>query len=166
MKLIKKIEPLAARAVVSKTRVAAYCRVSTGMDGQLVSLETQRSHYEELISSNPEWIFAGIYYDEGITGTSKEKRPALMQMIADCEAGKIDRVLTKSLSRFARNTTDCLELVRKLLGLGVTIYFEKENLDTGTMESELLLSIMSSLAESESESSSGRRGPRRNEKTV
>ena len=154
MKLIKKIEPVVARAVVSKTRVAAYCRVSTGMDGQLVSLETQRSHYEELISSNPEWIFAGIYYDEGITGTSKEKRPALMQMVADCEAGRIDRVLTKSLSRFARNTTDCLELVRKLLGLGVTIYFEKENLDTGTMESELLLSIMSSLAESESVSTS------------
>lgn len=154
MKLIRKIEPVAASAAISKTRVAAYCRVSTGMDGQLVSLETQRSHYEELISSNPDWVFAGIYYDEGITGTSKEKRPALMQMVADCEAGKIDRVLTKSLSRFARNTTDCLELVRKLLGLGVTIFFEKENLDTGTMESELLLSIMSSLAESESVSTS------------
>lgn len=154
MKLITKIEPVAARAVVSKTRVAAYCRVSTGMEGQLVSLETQRSHYEELISSNPDWVFAGIYYDEGITGTSKEKRPALMQMVADCEAGRIDRVLTKSLSRFARNTADCLELVRKLLDLGVTIFFEKENLDTGAMESELLLSIMSSLAESESVSTS------------
>ena len=154
MKVITKIEPVAARTVAPETRVAAYCRVSTGMDGQLVSLETQRSHYEELISSNPDWVFAGIYYDEGITGTSKEKRPALMEMVADCEAGKIDRVLTKSLSRFARNTTDCLELVRKLLDLGVTIYFEKENLDTRTMESELLLSIMSSLAESESVSTS------------
>ena len=150
MKLIKKIEPVATRAAASKTRVAAYCRVSTEMEGQLVSLETQRNHYEELISSNPDWVFAGIYYDEGITGTSKEKRPALMQMVTDCEAGKIDLILTKSLSRFARNTTDCLELVRKLFDLGVTIYFEKENLDTGTMESELLLSIMSSLAESES----------------
>ena len=150
MKTITMIKPASGRTTAAKTRVAAYCRVSTGMDDQLVSLETQKSHYEDLISSNPEWEFAGLYYDEGISGTSKEKRPALMQMIADCEAGKIDRILTKSLSRFARNTTDCLELVRKLLGLGIPIYFEKENLDTGSMESELLLSIMSSLAESES----------------
>ena len=150
MKKITRIEATAAAPVMGKTRVAAYCRVSTGEDGQLVSLEMQKSHYEEFITSNPDWAFAGLYYDEGISGTSKEKRPALMQMISDCEAGKIDRILVKSLSRFARNTTDCLELTRKLLGLGVTIYFEKENLDTGSMESELLLSIMSSLAESES----------------
>ena len=150
MKKITRIEVTAAAPVMGKTRVAAYCRVSTGEDGQLVSLETQKSHYEEFITSNPDWAFAGLYYDEGISGTSKEKRPALLRMIADCEAGKIDRILVKSLSRFARNTTDCLELTRKLLGLGVTIYFEKENLDTGSMESELLLSIMSSLAESES----------------
>jgi len=139
-----------SRPTAAKIRVAAYCRVSTGMEDQLVSLETQKNHYENLIGSNPEWEYAGLYYDEGISGTSKERRPALLQMIADCEAGKIDRVMTKSLSRFARNTTDCLELVRKLLDLGITIFFEKENLDTGTMESELLLSIMSSLAESES----------------
>ena len=150
MKKITKIEPSSARPTAAKTRVAAYCRVSTGMDDQLVSLETQKNHYKELIGSNPEWVYAGLYYDEGISGTSKEKRPALQRMIADCEQGLVDRVLTKSLSRFARNTTDCLELVRKLLDLGVTIYFEKENLDTGSMESELLLSIMSSLAESES----------------
>ena len=150
MKKITIIEPAEARAITAKTRVAAYCRVSTGMDDQLVSLETQKGHYENLIGSNPEWEYAGLYYDEGISGTSKEKRPALMRMVADCEAGKIDRIMTKSLSRFARNTTDCLELVRKLLDLGITIYFEKENLDTGSMESELLLSIMSSLAESES----------------
>ena len=150
MKSITKIEPAAARPSKDKTRVAAYCRVSTGMDDQLVSLETQKSHYEDLIGSNPDWVFAGLYYDEGISGTSKEKRPALQRLIADCEAGRIDRILTKSLSRFARNTTDCLELTRKLLDLGITIFFEKENLDTGSMESELLLSIMSSLAESES----------------
>ena len=150
MKKITIIEPAEARAITAKTRVAAYCRVSTGIDDQLVSLETQKSHYENLIGSNPEWEYAGLYYDEGISGTSKEKRPALLQMIADCEAGKIDRIMTKSLSRFARNTTDCLELTRKLLALGITIYFEKENLDTGSMESELLLSIMSSLSESES----------------
>ena len=150
MKKITKIEPSSARPTAAKTRVAAYCRVSTGMDDQLVSLETQKNHYKELIGSNPEWVYAGLYYDEGISGTSKEKRPALQRMIADCEKGLIDRIMTKSLSRFARNTTDCLELVRKLLDLGITIYFEKENLDTGSMESELLLSIMSSLAESES----------------
>ena len=154
MKKITKIEPSAARPTAARIRVAAYCRVSTGMDDQLVSLETQKTHYEELISGNPDWEYAGLYYDEGISGTSKEKRPALLRMIADCEAGKIDRIMTKSLSRFARNTTDCLELTRKLLDLGVTIFFEKENLDTGSMESELLLSIMSSLAESESVSMS------------
>ena len=150
MKTIAAIEPSLRRAAAAKTRVAAYCRVSTGTDDQLVSLETQKSHYEEFINNNPDWEYAGIYYDEGITGTNKEKRPALLRMIADCENGKIDRVITKSISRFARNTADCLELTRKLLDLGVPIFFEKENIDTGSMESELLLSIMSSLAENES----------------
>ncbi len=150
MKKITIIEPSVATQVMKKRRVAAYCRVSTGMDDQLVSLETQKEHYESYISSNPEWEYVGLYYDEGISGTKKEKRPALLQMIADCEDGKIDYIVTKSLSRFARNTTDCLEMVRKLLELGISVYFEKENLDTGSMESELLLSIMSSLAESES----------------
>ncbi len=137
-------------AGMKKRRVAAYCRVSTGMDDQLVSLEVQKAHYEEYISGNPEWEYAGIYYDEGITGTKKEKRPALMRMVADCEDGKIDYIVTKSLSRFARNITDCLELVRKLLGLGIPVFFEKENIDTGSMRSELLLTIMGSLAEGES----------------
>lgn len=150
MKKITKIEPAAATKKNKKRRVAAYCRVSTGMDDQLVSLETQKAHYEDYISANPDWEYAGLYYDEGITGTKKEVRPALLKMIEDCEDGKIDYIVTKSLSRFARNTTDCLELVRKLLELGIAVYFEKENLDTGSMESELLLSIMSSLAESES----------------
>ena len=150
MKKITKIEPSGGRASQQKLRVAAYCRVSTDMDEQIGSLETQNTHYEALINANPEWEFAGLYYDEGITGTKKEVRPALMKMIADCEEGKIQRILTKSLSRFSRNTADCLELVRKLLQIGVTIYFEKENIDTGEMESELLLTVMSSLAESES----------------
>lgn len=150
MKAITKIEPSRALMVQKKKRVAAYCRVSTGMDAQIVSLETQKSHYEDYINANPEWEFAGLYYDEGISGTKKESRPALLQMITDCEDGKVDYIVTKSLSRFARNTTDCLELVRKLQNLGIPIYFEKENLDTGSMESEFLLSIMSSLAESES----------------
>lgn len=135
---------------VKKTRVAAYCRVSTGSDEQLLSLETQKDHYERYIKAHPDWEYAGLYYDQGITGTKKDKRPALMQMVADCEDGRIDRIITKSISRFCRNTTDCLELVRKLLGLGIPIYFEKEDMDTGSMESELMLSILSSLAENES----------------
>ena len=149
MKKITKIESVTTHQK-KKLRVAAYCRVSTGSDEQLVSLEAQKTHYEEYITSNPEWEFAGIYYDEGITGTKKEKRPSLNRMIQDCEDGKIDFIVTKSLSRFARNTTDCLELVRRLLELHIPVYFEKENLNTGSMESELLLSVMSSLAESES----------------
>lgn len=137
MKKITTIRPSAIKKMLNRKRVAAYCRVSTGSEEQLVSLENQKAHYEEYIVSNPEWEFAGLYYDEGITGRKKEKRPALMQMIQDCEAGLIDVVLTKSLSRFARNTTDCLELVRILQNLGVQIYFEKENLNTGKMESFL-----------------------------
>jgi DNA invertase Pin-like site-specific DNA recombinase len=133
-----------------KLRVAAYCRVSTDSDEQLVSLETQMKHYESYIKANPDWEFVGLYYDEGITGTKKEKRPELLRMISDCENKKIDFIVTKSISRFARNTTDCLELVRKLIDLGIFIYFEKENINTGSMESELMLSILSGLAESES----------------
>ena len=133
-----------------KLRVAAYCRVSTDNEDQLVSLDTQIKHYESYINANPDWEFAGLYYDEGITGTKKEKRPELLRMISDCKNKKIDFIVTKSISRFARNTTDCLELVRKLLDLGIYIYFEKENINTGSMESELMLSILSGLAESES----------------
>lgn len=133
-----------------KLRVAAYCRVSTDNEAQLVSLDTQIKHYESYINANPDWEFAGLYYDEGITGTKKEKRPELLRMISDCKNKKIDFIVTKSISRFARNTTDCLELVRKLLDLGIYIYFEKENINTGSMESELMLSILSGLAESES----------------
>ena len=151
---MKKVTKIAENAVSltehAKLRVAAYCRVSTDSEEQLESLDTQIKHYESYINANPEWEFAGLYYDEGITGTKKEKRPELLRMIADCENRKIDLIVTKSISRFARNTTDCLELVRKLLDLNVFIYFEKENINTGSMESELMLSILSGLAESES----------------
>ena len=151
MKKVTKIsgnEP--SQAKKKKLRVAAYCRVSTDSDAQLESLEAQKSHYESYISGREDWEFAGLYFDEGITGTKKERRPELNRMIADCEAKKIDFVITKSISRFARNTTDCLEMVRKLLALGIPIYFEKENLNTSAMESELFLSILSSMAEGES----------------
>lgn len=154
VRTVTKIEPSVDRAVKKKLRVAAYCRVSTPSEAQLMSLEAQKEHYEEYITSNDDWEYAGIYYDEGISGTSKNKRHALQQMIKDCEDGKIDLILTKSLSRFARNVTDSLELTRKLTSLGVSILFEKEDINTGAMESELLLSIMSSVAESESVSNS------------
>lgn len=151
MKKVTKIEGAAnPKVTLQKIRVAAYCRVSTDTDAQLESLETQKSHYESYIRLHSDWTFAGLYYDEGITGTKKDKRPELMRMISDCEAGKIDYIVTKSISRFSRNTTDCLELVRKLLKLHVPIYFEKENINTGTMESELFLSLLSSMAENES----------------
>ena len=132
MKKITKIDEL-QKTLYSKTklRVAAYARVSTDSDEQLVSLKAQREHYENYIKSNPEWEFAGLYYDEGLSGTKKEKRPELLRMIRYCENDRIDFIITKSISRFARNTTDCLELVRHLIDIDVFIYFEKENLNTG-----------------------------------
>lgn len=151
---MKKITKIAKNseniAINKKLRVAAYCRVSTDSAEQLVSLETQKLHYETYIKANPTWEFVGIYYDEGISGTKKENRSELLRLISDCEQKKVDFIVTKSISRFARNTTDCLELVRKLVDIGVFIYFEKENLNTKSMESELMLSILSGLAESES----------------
>lgn len=153
MKKITLIAPNTANTIEQpKLRVAAYARVSTDSEDQLVSLETQKSHYESTIKVNPAWEFAGLYYDEGITGTKKEKRPELLRMIKDCEKHNIDLIMTKSISRFARNTMDCLELVRKLTKLGISVYFESENINTGSMESELMLSILSGLAEGESAS--------------
>lgn len=149
MKKITKIEPV-AKDNKPKLRVAAYARVSTNNAEQLSSLETQKSHYEELILKNVEWTFAGLYFDEGLTGTSKDKRLGLQSLIKDCEMHKIDLILTKSISRFARNTMDCLEVVRKLSNLGIFIIFEKENINTQTMDGEVRLSILSSLAENES----------------
>ena len=150
MKKITKIECI--KAIPTRMRVAAYARVSTGSDEQLQSLETPKEHYENYIKAHPDMEFAGLYYDEGISGTKVEKREGLLKLLADCESGKIDRVITKSISRFSRNTTDCLEMVRNLTKLGVHLYFEKENIDTAHMSSELMLSILSSIAESESRS--------------
>lgn len=150
MKKITVIE--ASKQVRKETRVAAYARVSTSSDGQLTSLEAQMSYYEKYIKAHSGWTFAGIYYDEGISGTKADKRTGLQNLIKACEQGKIDFIIVKSISRFSRNTVDSLEIVRKLCGLGVHLFFEKENINTGNMESELLLSILSSLAESESRS--------------
>ena len=133
-------------------KVAVYCRVSTNRDAQLTSLDNQKAHYERLAAAMDNWELTDFYYEKGISGTKKETRPELQRMIRDCEHGKIDLILTKSISRFARNTTDCLELVRRLGALGINIYFEKENINTGDEESELILSILASLAEEESHS--------------
>lgn len=153
MKKITKIEA-AGKRENRKLRVAAYARVSTGSDEQLMSLEAQKEHYEEYIRANSKWEYAGLYYDEGISGTKMARREGLLRMLADCEAGKIDYIIVKSISRFSRNTLESVETVRKLCGMGIYIYFEKENIDTGKMEGELLLSILSSLAENESRSTS------------
>lgn len=151
MKKITKIEANKTDSLIKpKLRVAAYCRVSTSSDEQLVSLQAQKNHYETYIKANPQWEFVGLYYDEGSSGTKKENRSELLRMISDCENRKIDLIITKSISRFARNTMDCLEMIRKLIDIDVHIFFEKENINTGSMESELMLSILSGLAESES----------------
>ena len=150
MRKITTLDMTTFSVVKPKQKVAAYIRVSTSNEDQLISLEAQRQHYKTLIENNDEWQLVDIYSDEGITGTKKDRRSGLLRLISDCEKGKIDFILTKSISRFARNTIDCLELVRKLMDLGVHIYFEKENINTNSMESELMLSILSSLAENES----------------
>ena len=133
-------------------KVAVYCRVSTGRDAQLTSLDNQKAHYERIIAAMGSWELTDYYYEKGVSGTKKETRPELQRMLRDCEIGKIDLILTKSISHFARNTTDCLELVRRLNALGVGLYFEKENINTNDEESELILSILASLAEEESHS--------------
>lgn len=135
-----------------KLRVAAYCRVSTDSDEQAGSYEVQVQHYTDYIKRNREWELAGIYTDDGISGTNTKKREGFMEMIDDCMVGKIDMVLTKSISRFARNTIDCLKYVRMLKEKNIAIIFEKENINTLEASGELLLTIMASLAQQESQS--------------
>lgn len=135
-------------------RVAAYCRVSTDSEEQLTSYTTQKKVYTEMIAARPDWELAGIYADEGISGTRADKRPQFQKMIKDCFAGKIDYIVTKSVSRFARNTVDCLEHVRILKNRGIGIFFEEQNIDTLSIDSELYLVIYAGFAQSESESMS------------
>lgn len=137
---------------IRRLRVAAYCRVSTDEEEQESSYNIQIDYYTDLIQNNPEWIFVGVYADEGITGTSTKKRDDFNRLIRDCMAGRIDLIITKSISRFARNTLDCLVYVRKLKEIGVAVYFEKENLNTMDENSEMVLTILSSLAQEESRS--------------
>ena len=135
-------------------RVAAYCRVSTDSEEQLTSYTTQKKVYTEMIAARPDWELAGIYADEGISGTRADKRPQFQKMIKDCFAGKIDYIVTKSVSRFARNTVDCLEHVRILKNRGIGIFFEEQNNETLNIDSELYLVIYAGFAQSESESMS------------
>ena len=135
-----------------QTRVAAYCRVSTDSEEQLNSYENQKHIYTEMIAAKKEWSFAGLYADEGISGTQAKKRPAFQKMIDDCYAGKIDYIITKSVSRFARNTVDCLDYVHILKERGIGIFFEEQNIDTLKTDSELQLIIYAGFAQAESES--------------
>ena len=141
--------------VARKLRVAAYARVSSSSEDQLNSYRVQNQYYSELISGNPDWEMVDIYADEGITGTSVEKREDFQRMMQDCRKGKIDRILVKSISRFARNTKDCLAAVRELKELGISVLFEEQGIDTARMSSEMVTAVMASLAQKGSESISG-----------
>lgn len=137
---------------VDRIRVAAYCRVSTDDDEQLGSFASQKAYYEEKILQNKEWVMAGIFADEAITGTKVDKREGFQEMIRKCQRGEIDLILTKSISRFSRNTQDTIKYVRMLRDKNIAVYFEKENINTLAMQGEMLLTILSSLAQSEVES--------------
>jgi len=135
---------------LQKMVVAAYARVSTEKEEQEDSFERQVAHYTTLIQSKREWKFGGIYADPGISGTRAEKRPDFLRMIEDCRAGKINKILVKSISRFARNTVDALNYIRELKDLGISVYFENENIDTLTPGGEVLITILAAMAEQES----------------
>ncbi len=137
---------------IAKRKTAAYARVSTDSDEQFTSYEAQVDYYTKMINNNPQWDFVKVYTDEGISGLSTKKRDGFNEMIKDALSGKIDLIITKSVSRFARNTVDSLVTIRKLKDKGCECYFEKENIFTFDGKGELLISIMSSLAQEESRS--------------
>ena len=166
-----KPEVASRQAVQRQLRVAAYCRVSTDDEEQLTSYEAQQNYYTDKIMTNREWTMAGIFADEGITGTSARKRPEFLKMIRLCKQKKIDIVLTKSISRFARNTVDCLNYIRALRELGIAVIFEKENINTLEADSEILITMLGAFAQAESESISanvrwGKRQAMREGKTI
>lgn len=148
MPQVQVIQPIQQQP--KRLRVAAYARVSSDSEDQLNSLSVQVDYYTHLIQENPNWDFAGIYADEGITGTSTKHREQFNRLMDDCRAGLIDRVLVKSASRFARNTADALASVREMKSLGVTVVFEKEGFDTETSNGEMILSMICSVAQEES----------------
>ena len=159
VKTVREIAPTIiaqnSEKVHRQLRVAAYCRVSTDSDEQEMSFDAQVEFYTDKIMRNPEWKLAGIFADEGISGTQAAKRPQFMQMIRQCKQGRIDMIITKSVSRFARNTVDCIKYVRELKAMGIAVIFEKEGLNTMHATSEIYLSMHGIFAQSESESLSG-----------
>ena len=153
MRIVNKIEAKTPQ-MPRRKRVAAYARVSMESERLQHSLSAQVSFYSSLIQSNPVWEYVGVYADNGITGTKAKAREEFNRMIADCEAGKIDVILTKSISRFARNTVDLLNTVRRLKELGVSVQFEKERIDSLTEDGELMLTIIAAFAQAESQGAS------------
>ena len=147
----REMNVIRAAVPARRLKVAAYCRVSTDKEDQKSSIRIQKEHFSSVAAQHEDWLFVGVYADI-VSGTKKEKRPQLQRLLADCAAGRVNLVLTKSVSRFARNTTDLLEMVRSLTAKGTDISFERENIDTRTMDSEFLLTILASLAEDESHS--------------
>lgn len=136
-----------------KKRVAAYARVSTGKDAMLHSLSAQVSYYNNLIQNNNEWEFAGIYADEAMSGT-KDNREEFNRMVDDCKAGKIDLIITKAISRFARNTATLLSTIRELSSVGVDVFFEEQNLHSISGDGEMILTLLASCAQEEARSAS------------
>ena len=152
MPTVTVIQPTIAAEQNTKIRCAAYCRVSSDSEDQLNSFMAQTRYYEKAFEKSDREQLVDIYADEGITGTREDKRDEFQRMIKDCRRGKIDRIYTKSISRFSRNTRDCLKNVRELKSLGITILFEKENIDTDNMTDEMMITIMGGLAQEESTS--------------
>lgn len=155
VKKITKINPVKSHVMMQlqpQKRVCAYCRVSTDSREQKNSFIAQTAYYEELIGKRSDWEYIGIYADEARSGTKLQKRDDFLRMMKDCEAGKIDMIITKSVTRFARNTVDSIKAIRKLKLLGIAVFFEKENINTLFESSEMLLTILSSLAQGEAES--------------
>ena len=148
--------PAASQENTRKLRVAAYARVSSNSEDQKHSFAAQNAYYSKLITGNPDWELADIYADQGITGTSIDKRDDFLRMMEDCRKGRIDRILVKSSSRFARNTKESLEAVRELAALGVSVYFEEQNIDTAQVSGEVLIAMFAALAQRESEAISER----------
>ena len=152
MPTVTVIQPTIAEEQTAKIRCAAYCRVSSDSEDQLNSFMAQTRYYSHFFEDSETEELIDIYADEGITGTREDKRDEFQRLMKDCRKGKIDRIYTKSISRFARNTRDCLKNVRELKSLGITIYFEKENIDTANMTDEMMITIMGGLAQEESTS--------------
>lgn len=152
-KKVKKIGPVKQKVIMElqpKTRVCAYCRVSTDSCEQHNSFSVQVAYYKTFIGKRDDWEYVGIFADEARSGTQTPKRDEFLRMIRECENGNIDLILTKSVTRFARNTVDSIEAIRRLKAMGIAVYFEKENINTMDGKGEVLITIMSSLVQEES----------------